>query len=132
MLKNQARFLWPPTFIAPPSYNRKQFYQHRHFYILHTGFSCAIHLLEHVFFFTCRNYFSFTISYLYYACENIILIYESELYSSAQFLPFFFTFKFVWKCKWGVDGRQVIPTSLGGSFLLHFLEAKNNDTGPEM
>jgi len=121
MLKNQFHF-YDPIFITP-SYNRKQFYQHRHFYILHTRFACAIHFLANIFFFTCRNCFSFRNPYLYYLCENITLIYKSELYSSAQFLLFSLSkirFEMQMRRWWLTSYSYLIRRSL----YLHFLEAK--------
>lgn len=113
---------YDPTFITP-NYNRKQFYQHKPFYILHTGFSCAFHFPANIFSFTCRYYFSFKSSYVYFACEKIILIYESELYSSAQFLPFFtfkIRFEMQMRCWWLASYSYLISRSL----LLHFLGVK--------
>jgi hypothetical protein len=107
---------YDPTFITP-NYNRKQFYQHRHFYILHTGFVCAIRFLTNIFFFIYRNSFSYRNSYLYYACEknytNIWIWTLFECSVSSLFFTFKIRFEMQMRCWWL---WQVIPTSLGGRF----------------
>jgi hypothetical protein len=86
-------------------------------------FACAIHFLANIFFFTCRNCFSFRKSYLHYLCENITLIYKSELYSNAQFLLFSLSkirFEMQMRLWWLTSYSYLIRRSL----FLHILGVK--------
>jgi hypothetical protein len=94
-----------------------------------TSISCILDLsvlfiFLNIFFFTYRNSFSFRNSYLYYECEKIILIYESELYSCAQFLLFFYFQNSFWNANEMLMALASYSYLIRRSFLLHFLRVR--------